>query len=345
MPSITSEQLPLAYVITPPSSEEAVFEAMVDGWVRKQRETGRFQASTLDFRERIVRRFAVFTGAHPWHWSSEQVDRWATHLTAELGRAQSTVCRYQAVLRLFCDYAASPRDGWPEWCEDRFGTAPAQICPEVTTVRQGDRRRRPMTREEVQLFLDHADSQVEATTRQGGKGAMARFRDATVFKVLYAWGLRCSEASALNLDDFRRHPRAPELGRFGALRIRSGGRASGLSQRRRTVLSVMPWAVEAVQEYLAEIRPGYRVSQLPALWPTERGGRLRAREIEERFAAYRDALGLDRTLTPLCLRSAYMAHLLEDGAELAFVQEQVGHRFGVTTAICAGSTEGNRRDG
>ncbi|WP_188192183.1 tyrosine-type recombinase/integrase [Nonomuraea sp. SYSU D8015] len=321
------------------AGEDALFEAMLDGWARQQRGAGRSQPSTIDFREHVVRRFARFAGAPPWQWSPEHVDKWISHLTGELRRAQSTVRSYQAALRLFCDYVAAPHSGWRAQCEARFGRAPEQVCPDADADGRlagyhGDPGRRPMTREEVQRFLDYADDQVEAALRQGHKGALARYRDATLFKVVYAWGLRGSEASALDVTDFHPHPEAPDLGRFGSLYIRSGRRVRDLPPRRRTVVSVMPWAVEAVKDYLAEVRPRYRSSLRPAMWPTERGGRVRTREIEDRFAAYRDALGLDRALTPHCMRSAYMAHLLADGASLAFVQEQVGHRFAVTTANC-----------
>jgi integrase/recombinase XerC len=327
----------------PETAENAAFEAMLDGWARLQRGSGRSQPSTIDFREQIVRRFARFTGAYPWQWSPEHLDKWVAHLAGELRRAQSTVRAYEAALRAFCDYAAAPLNGWRTQCELRFGRAPEQICGDPAAEERlagyhGDPGRRPMTREEVQLFLDYADDQVEAAVRQGSKGALARYRDATLFKVLYAWGLRGSEASGLDVTDFHAHAGAPELGRFGCLSVRSGRRDRGLPPRRRTVVSVMPWAVDAVEAYLADVRPRYRTSHHPAMWPTERGGRLRAREIEDRFAAYRDALGLDRALTPHCLRSAYMAHLLADGADLAFVQEQVGHRFAVTTASYAVKT-------
>ncbi|WP_431903199.1 hypothetical protein [Nonomuraea sp. bgisy101] len=86
----------------------------------------------------------------------------------------------------------------------------------------GDPGRRPMTREEIQDLLDHADAQVDVALRRGHKGALARYRDATVFKVLYAWGLRCSEASALDVTDFHPHEDAPELGPF-RLPVRTGG--------------------------------------------------------------------------------------------------------------------------
>ncbi|MFD1933397.1 MULTISPECIES: hypothetical protein [Nonomuraea] len=52
----------------------------------------------------------------------------------------------------------------------------------------------------------------------------------------------------------------------------------------------MPWAVEAVQDYLVNIRPRFRDGPQPALWPMERRGRLGTREIEGRFA--RDPLSI-----------------------------------------------------
>jgi site-specific recombinase XerD len=322
----------------PPHAEKAVFEAMLSGWARQQSQSGLFQPSTIRFRQQIVRRFAAFAGAYPWQWSAADVDRWTTHLTTALRRAESTIRSYQAALRLFCDYVGAPEYGWPAECAARFDTCPEQVCHDWNTAShlvdyEGSPGRRPMTREEVQALLDHADAQFDLAMREGRKGALTAYRDATVFKVIYAWGLRCSEASALDLEDFCPHPEAPEFGRFGMLRVRSGRRVRGASQSHRMVVSVMPWAVEAVADYVTNIRPRYRFANRPALWPTERGGRLRAREIETRFAAYRDDLGFDRGMTPHCLRRAYMTHLIEGGTPLRFVQEQVGHGFAATTAI------------
>ncbi len=98
----------------------------------------------------------------------------------------------------------------------------------------------------------------------------------------------------------------------------------------------MPWAVEAVGDYMANVRPCYGFPGHPALWLTERGGRLRPRQIEERFAACRDALKMPSELVPHCLRHSHVTHQIEDGVDPVFVQRQAGHRYQSTTAIYSG---------
>ncbi|MGW1669212.1 tyrosine-type recombinase/integrase [Streptomyces sp. NPDC002324] len=322
--------------------EDAVFEAMLEGWGRQQRGGRRLQPKTVMRRQNLVRRFGAFTNGYPWQWSAADLDEWMTYLIAELRRKESTIRSYQTTMRLFCDYVTSPHYQWPGECETRFGTHPVQICHEWNTVAhlvdyEGDPERRPMTREEIQLFLDYADDQVERAVRLGRKGALAAYRDATVFKAIYGWGLRCTETSKLDVTDFYRNPKAPELGRFGSLHVRYGKRSKGSPPRRRMVLSVMPWAVEAVEYYVVNVRSRYAGSaKKQALWLTERGGRLQPRDIEDRFAAYRDALGLDKELVPHCLRHSHVTHQIEDGADPVFVQNQVGHRFASTTALYTG---------
>ena len=66
---------------------------------------------------------------------------------------------------------------------------------------------------------------------------------------------------------------------------------------------------------------------------TERGGRIKPAEINARFVAYRDALGLPKALTPHSLRHSYVTHLTEDGVDRRFIQEQVGHECDSSTAI------------
>lgn len=321
--------------------EDAVLEAMLSGWAKQQRGGRRLQPKTIRDREAVVRRFVLFAEEYPWRWSAGQVDEFMATLIGEEAKAESTIRSYQVALRQFCDYITSPYYRWATECEQRFGTHPVQVCHEWNTAAhlvdfEANASRRPMTRQEIQLLLDFADERVERAVRLGRKGALTAYRDATVFKVMYGWGLRCTETSKLDTVDFYRNPKAPELGRFGSLHVRYGKRTKGSAPRRRTVASVMPWAVEAVEDYVTNIRPRFESAGHPALWLTERGGRLRPREIESRFASYRDELGLPKELVPHCLRHSYITHLIEDGADPKFVQDQAGHRFASTTAIYTG---------
>ncbi|MFN2569678.1 MAG: tyrosine-type recombinase/integrase, partial [Candidatus Dormibacteria bacterium] len=176
---------------------------------------------------------------------------------------------------------------------------------------------------------------VSAVRSRGRKGWMPAFRDATLYKVLYAWGLRRREGAMLELADLARNPKAPEFGDFGVVRVRWGKASRGSPPRRRSVLSVMDWATEALEHYLAEVRPRFGAAH-PGLWPTERGGRLSCSAIDHRFAEFRNEIGLPAELGPHCLRHSYVTHLIEDGFEPLFVQRQVGHSWASTTAIYTG---------
>jgi site-specific recombinase XerD len=154
-----------------------------------------------------------------------------------------------------------------------------------------------------------------------------------LFKVIYGWGLRRTEASRLDIADWGRNPSAPEFGRFGTLHVRYGKAKRGQPPRRRNVASLMGWAVDAVADYAEHARPRFGCEDHPALWVTERGGRVKPAEINARFGSYRKALGLPEALTPHSLRHSYVTHLTEDGVDRRFIQVQVGHEHDSSTAI------------
>ncbi|MBS2966665.1 tyrosine-type recombinase/integrase [Actinocrinis puniceicyclus] len=317
--------------------QDAMFEAMLRGWCAQQTARG-LQQATIEAREKLVRRFLEFTNAYPWQWTPGDVDEWTVSLTSEKHLAPSTIRGYQTDLRLFSEYVTDGRYGWAVECDKAFGTFPVAICHEWNTIAhlneyEGNPEARPFTREELQRFLDYADDQVERAVRVRRKGALAAYRDATMFKVLYAWGLRRTECSKLDLVDFGRNPAAPEFGRFGMLHVRYGKAVRGQPPRRRNVPSVMGWAVDAVADYVENVRPRFDCAEHPALWVTERAGRLQPAEINARFVAYRDALGLPKVLTPHSLRHSWVTHLTEDGVDRRFIQEAVGHRCDTSTAI------------
>ena len=319
--------------------EDAVLEAMLSGWRTQQTARG-LREDTMVPRERLVRRFVEFTNEYPWCWLPGHVDEWTQSLMAESHLAPSTIRGYQTDLRLFSEYLCDARYGWVAMCQEQFGPGvhPVPICHEWNTIAhlndyEGNPEARPFSRKELQRFLDYADDQVDRALRAKRKGALAAYRDATLFKVLYAWALRRTETSKLDVFDWGRNPAAPEFGRFGMLHVRYGKAVRGQPPRRRNVPSVMGWAVEAIADYVDNVRPRFGCEEHPALWVTERGGRIAPAEINARFVAYRDALELPKILTPHSLRHSWVTHMTEDGVDRRFIQEAVGHRCDTSTAI------------
>lgn len=140
----------------------------------------------------------------------------------------------------------------------------------------------------------------------------------------------------LDVTDFGRNAVAPEFGAYGTLAVRYGKAVKDGPPRRRNVLTVMGWAAEVVAEWVEQVRGCYGPGNQPMLWPTERGGRVATDYVDQRFTAWRRQLGLPEELRPHCLRHAYVTHLVEDGFDPFFVQQQVGHAWGSTTALYTG---------
>ena len=95
---------------------------------------------------------------------------------------------------------------------------------------KGRPERRPLTRGELQLFFDAADDHVERAAAAGRKGWLAAFRDATLFKVIYGWGLRRRETAMLDVADFGPNPAAPESASW-ACAICGSARRCGAARR------------------------------------------------------------------------------------------------------------------
>ena len=135
-----------------------------------------------------------------------------TDLRAVHGLRRSSLRGYHLAVKAFCGYLTDPAYGWAGECER--GTHPVQVVHECNTAvhvqdAEPDPVRREFTRDELQTFFDHADDQVERIRAAGRKGWLAAFRDATLFKVAYAFGLRRNEVRMLDLADFGVNPRSP----------------------------------------------------------------------------------------------------------------------------------------
>lgn len=318
--------------------DEQVFSAMLDGWADQQLARN-LAPSTIGKRAVAVRAFAGHVNAEPWEWTAQMIDEWLGDLRGVRGLARSTVRNYSLAASAFCRYLTDPAYGWADECLARFGTHPVQVVHEWNTAvhvqdNEGRPGKRAFTIDELQAFFDFADEQAVKISGTGRKGWLPLFRDAALFKVAYAFGLRRNEVRMLDLCDFGSNPHAGEFGGHGLCRVRYGKAKKGSPPRRRSVLNVWEWVPGILAQWVEEARPQMRhASGSKALWPSERGGRIGLQRINSRFAAYRAALGLDDGIDFHSLRRSYVTHLIEDGWDPLFVQQQAGHEYASTTAI------------
>nr|WP_321524225.1 tyrosine recombinase XerC [uncultured Cohaesibacter sp.] len=140
-------------------------------------------------------------------------------------------------------------------------------------------------------------------------------RDSAVMLLLYAVGLRISEALALTPAT------APLPGQDAMTITGKGGK-----QRR---LPILPIVQSSLQHYLSlcpfELEPD------GSLFRGVRGGPLSARIVQKTIAAMRGALGLPDSATPHALRHSFATHLLANGGDLRTIQELLGHASLSTT--------------
>jgi integrase/recombinase XerC len=148
-------------------------------------------------------------------------------------------------------------------------------------------------------------------------------RDRAVLLLLYACGLRISEALNLSRRD------APL--ESDTLTVQGkGGKAR--------IVPVLPLVQQAINRYL-DLCPAPLPPDGP-LFIGVKGARLKPRMIQLLIARLRGALGLPDNATPHALRHSFATHLLSSGADLRSIQELLGHASLSTTQIY---TEVDRR--
>ncbi len=145
-------------------------------------------------------------------------------------------------------------------------------------------------------------------------------RDEAVLTLLYACGLRISEALSLTVNEVEQ-PTLTIIGKGSKTRL----------------VPLLPAARDAVALY-SKLCP-FPLQRGEPMFRGLKGGPLNARNIQLLIARLRGALGLPETATPHALRHSFATHLLANGADLRVIQELLGHASLSTTQVY---TEVNR---
>lgn len=135
-------------------------------------------------------------------------------------------------------------------------------------------------------------------------------RDKTIFELLYATGMRCSELVAIRIQDID----------FNQKTIRIQGKGN----RERLALFGEK-AKQKVKQYLAKERSIVGDPTDP-LFLNQRNGKMTTRSIQRIFEMFRAFLHINKQVTPHKIRHSFATHMLNQGTDLRVVQELLGHK-------------------
>lgn len=237
----------------------------------------------------------VAADVEPSEISVEDVQRHLMHLH-ERGLAISSIARHFAAIKVFLRHLFAER----------------VMRRDVTTLLESPKRWRNLPEtvryDQVVDLLDAVDASDEY-----------HLRDRAMLELLYATGMRVSEASALRIDQINL--------RLGYVRCFGKG-------KKERIIPVGRSAVTAVGEYLEHLRPkllGER--HTPSLFLSRTGKPLDRTNMWRVVRKYAIQAGIPGKLSPHTLRHCFATHMLTGGADLRIVQELLGHADVATTQI------------
>ena len=231
--------------------------------------------------------------------TGREVSDFVADLAAGNGRppaSPATIHRKTACLRSF--YRHLRREG----VRDSDPTAA------ITSPRRGRKLPRVLSRDEINKLL--------AAPRGTEPAAL---RDRALLELMYACGLRASEAIGLELADLDMDEAV----------LRARGKGS-----KERVVPVGTAAIDALRIYLERGRPNLvRGAAEAHLFVNFRGGPLTRQGLYKIVRRHAAAVDLADRMSPHTLRHTFATHLLAGGCDLRSVQEMLGHADVATTQL------------
>ena len=277
-----------------------------------------------------------------------EVSEFLTYLSAEKGRAGSTIEAYRRDLGAYSRWLAERQASLTRAVEADIeeyvgvlrgqGRAPATVARAIVSVRSLHRFLAGEGLSDVDPSADVAPPRVPAGLPKAlNEAEVARLitavignepvnrRDRAVIETLYACGLRISELVGMSLRDLDLEDGLVRvLGKGSKERIVPVGRMA-----RRALAD---WLSASGREAMVPVRWARR-DDSEAVFLNQRGGRLSRVGAWGIVRRYGDAIGLGDRLTPHVLRHSCATHLVDHGADIRVVQELLGHASISTTQV------------
>jgi integrase/recombinase XerC len=209
------------------------------------------------------------------------------------GLERSSICRRLAAIRSFLKHSRTK--GWIQ--RDVGGVIPT-----------------PKTHKTLPRFLK-IEEMIELVEAPDLNTRLGR-RDRALFEILYACGLRVSEAVGLNLGDID--------WKQGWVRV------MGKGSKERMIPFGAP-ARQALENYCGDWFQSLEADGNAPLFVNFKGSRLTSRSVARIIAKHLLRLASAKTLSPHGMRHSFATHLLAAGADLRTIQEMLGHASLSTT--------------
>jgi integrase/recombinase XerD len=216
--------------------------------------------------------------------------------------------------------------------EERPPVSPATLQRKVACLRSFYRhlRRQDLITDDPTAHL-HAPKQSRRLPQVLSRDEVARLleaprgteppalRDRALLELMYACGLRASEAIGLEVGDVDLET--------GVLRARGKG-------AKERLVPIGSAASRALVGYLGRGRPRLAGDRMEAaLFLNHRGGRLTRQGLYKIVQRHARTAGLEGKMSPHTLRHTFATHLLAGGCDLRSLQEMLGHADIATTQV------------
>ena len=268
------------------------------------------------------------------------VKRFLDYLFVECGLAGQTIAAYQRDLCEFWDEVMADHGPNPTMTDiqghlialQQRGLAVASIARHVAAIRMFLRHlyAEEELRRDLASLLESPkkwrnipntlhEKQVDALLNAPEPTDEYYLRDRALLELLYATGIRVSEAVDLDCDRINV--------KIGYLRCLGKG-------NKERIVPIGSDAIRALTLYLVHLRPSLlTLHSGDALLLSRTGRRLDRTNIWRLVRKYAVAVGLDDTVSPHTLRHCFATHMLAGGADLRIVQELLGHADVTTTQV------------
>ena len=219
----------------------------------------------------------------------EQIFKYLIHLKSK-GYASTSIARALVAIKVFFRFLYREELVSQDFTQGIESPKLWQILPDVLT-------------------MDEVDNLLQAPNPQTFVGA----RDKALLEILYASGLRVSEACKLTLYSI------DEI----AVKVMGKG-------NKERVVPIGQKALLALDHYLGHFRD-HVAMRTDFLFVTKKGIALDRIAVWRMVKLYAQRANIKKSISPHTLRHSFATHLLENGADLRVIQEMLGHSNIATT--------------